>query len=142
MGNRAAACTDIDGVALPLTVEILRAMLRNLLAFRALYETEGKDILTGPDGTEWSLWDLEHLYEAAIRDLPRRQSQAIQLFLVYNMREADVAEAMGLSRTNPIGMYATSGIERVLEWVQEGRMARFRDEESGGAGGTHEVRGA
>lgn len=110
-----------------LTVDVLRAMLRNLIPFRALYESEGVDIIADPDGREWSLWDLEHLYEMAIRELPKRQAQAISMFLVLNMREADVAEAMGLSRTNPIGMYATSGIERILSWVDDGKLPRFKE---------------
>lgn len=125
---------------MPLSVEVLRNLLRNLLAFRALFESHGVDILTGPDGVEWSLWDLEHLYERALRDLPTRQAQAIELFLVHNMREADVAEAMGLSRSNPIGMYATSGMERVIVWVQEGKLPRFRHADTGGTNGQDEVR--
>lgn len=98
------------------------------MAFRALYSDEGKDTITGPDGTEWSLWDLETIYTACL-SLPPRQAQSIQLFLVGNMREADVAEMMGLSRTNPIGMYATTGLEKIVSLIVEGKMPRFKMEE-------------
>lgn len=122
-----------------LTVDVLRALMRNLLGFRALYESEGKDTITGPGGIVWCLWDLEHIYEIALRDLPPRQAQSIELFLVHNFRESDVAEMMSLSPTNPIGMYATAGLERVLEWIEEGRLPRFHLD-AWSSDGTNEVR--
>lgn len=109
-----------------LTVDVLRNLFRYLAPFRALYEDGGPDILVAPGGEEWSLWDIEYLLGVVHHDLPPRQAQAIELFLVCNMREADVAEAMGVSRTNPIGMYATAGLERIIIWVNEGRLPRFR----------------
>lgn len=99
------------------------------MAFRALYSDEGQDTLVGPNGIEWSLWDVETIYRACLI-LPPRQAQSIEFFLVRNMREADVAEMMGLSRTNPIGMYATTGLEKIVSLINEGKIPKFKMEES------------
>lgn len=102
----------------------LRALFRNLEECRVALE-QGVESFTGPDGISWSIRDLFHLYDASQKMLSPRQSQAIRMFLVSQMFEADVAEAMGLSRTNPIGMYATAGIERLIELVDAGAIKGF-----------------
>lgn len=65
-------------------------------------------------------------YDKANPCLPVRQQQAIELFLVWNMPEEEAALAMGLTKTNPIGMYATSGLGRLLNLMDEGYLPRFR----------------
>jgi hypothetical protein len=111
-----------------------------MLAFRSLYESEGISEITAPNGTCWSYFDLIYLYQVAMRrptgskdydrehpTLPLRQQQAIELFLVLNMPEDKAAEIMGLSRTNPIGMYATAGLTRLLRLMDTGYLRRFAD---------------
>jgi DNA-directed RNA polymerase specialized sigma24 family protein len=105
-------------------VQTLRSLLRHLHAFRACYETDGVSELKGPDGVIWSLWDLEKLYRTAVQTdlLPFRQRQAIEMFLVLNMSEADVAERMGIKQSNPVGMYATSGLVHLLSEMDQGNV--------------------
>lgn len=105
-------------------VQTLRSLFRNLHAFRAVYETECVSEITGPDGIVWSLWDLEELYRVAVKTdlLPHRQRQAIEMFLVLNMSEADVAKAMNIKVSNPIGMYASSGLVTLLQEIDEGKV--------------------
>lgn len=113
-------------------VQTLRNLLRHLHAFRAAYETDGVSEITDPDGVTWSLWDLEELYRIAVRTdlLPYRQRQSIEMFLVLNMSEADVARAMGIRASNPIGMYSTSGLIHLLKEMDEGRIFNPWQEES------------
>lgn len=116
-----------DGASDDLSVDLLRQLFRSLEMFRGIFETKGVDTVVGPKGASWSLWDIERLYEVSQQVLPRRQAQAIRLFLVENMFEADAAEAMGLSRTNPIGMYATDGLSRIVALVAERRIRGFQN---------------
>lgn len=104
----------------------LRQLLRYLQEFRSLYELEGIDEVTTPRGSTWSLWDLEYLYAKAADLLTPSQFTAIQLFLVEDHKEADAAEMMGVSRTNPIGMYAALGLSKLVEFVDAGGLDRFR----------------
>jgi hypothetical protein len=121
-------------------VNTLRLLFRHLLAFRSLYECEGISEIISPDGVTWSLFDLEYLYKAAMRrptgikdydrehpTLPIRQQQAIELFLVLNMPEERAAVTMELSPTNPVGMYATQGLTRLLRMMDTGYLKRFAD---------------
>lgn len=111
------------------TVAILRECFRHLQAFRSVYESEGIDTLIGPEGEEICLWDLEALYDK-LPMLPTRQHQAIVLFLVHNIREDEVAVMMGLSPTNPIGMYASLGLERLMRMIEESEhRAKVREEQ-------------
>jgi hypothetical protein len=110
-----------------LSVEILRAMFRALHEFRALYQDHGVDSLRGPDGTVWSLMDIEYLYEQSQRVLPPRQADSIRLFLVENMSEEDVARHFGTSLTNPVGTYATVGLRQICWLVERGALTRFRE---------------
>jgi hypothetical protein len=119
-------------------VNTLRVLFRCLHQFRSLFESEGIYEITAPNGSVWSLFDIEYLYKAAMRKptgereydrahpcLPLRQQQAIELFLVLNLPEDQAAEIMGLSRTNPVGMYATSGLSKLLRLLDEGHLTRF-----------------
>lgn len=121
-------------------VNSLRILFRHLLAFRSLYESEGISEIVTHNGVSWSLFDLEYLYKATMRRptghkdydrdhpcLPIRQQQAIELFLVLNMPEDQAALQMGLSPTNPVGMYATSGLTRLLRMMDSGELPRFID---------------
>lgn len=189
-------------------VQTLRELFRNLLALRSLAESDGVRDITGPNGIELSLEDIEYLYQRAMRRpmqvrptnvsaeslqrgecfiqhggqwreityvkperslvhvfvtlpsdqvkhkrfpltatvpmitllqkkaldrdrlhpcLPKRQQQAIELFLVLNQPEESVAVAMGLAPTNPIGMYATAGLERLLQLMDKGLLDRVID---------------
>lgn len=109
-----------------LSVELLRQMFRSLEQFRALYQDLGIDTITGPDGESWSLWDLEYLYEESQRILPTKQARTIELFLLGNMLEADVAVILGSKPSNPVGMYATVGLTRICKMVHDGELPRFR----------------
>jgi hypothetical protein len=116
----------------------MRKLFRFYLQFKSLYESDGQCEITAPNGSVWSLFDIQYLYKIAMRRptgnkeydkthpcLPIRQQQAIELFLILNMPEDQVAVIMGLSPTNPIGMYATSGITKLLKFLDEGYLTRF-----------------
>lgn len=78
-----------------------------------------------PPGVEYSIWDIEYLYQQAER-LPHQQRRAITLCLIEGMRETDAAVAMGVSPTNPVAMYATSGIKKIISWIDSGELPRYR----------------
>lgn len=105
-----------------LTVGVLREAFRHLQAFRVLYEDTGVDTLEA-EGVSICLWDLEYLYEQ-IHLLPPRQAQAIELFLVQNIKEVDVARLMGL-KPQPVGMYASLGLEKLIDMVERGDLPRY-----------------
>lgn len=109
-----------------MTVGRLREIFRNLAQWRALYESEGLDTITDPEGEEVSIFDIEYLYEN-LDKLPKRQSQSIELYLVRNMREVDAAKAMGVSPTNPVGIYATVGLTKLLDMIADGSLPRYKD---------------
>lgn len=104
----------------------LRELFRYLQDFRAVYEATGLEEIRTPYGNQWSIWDLEYLYQASQIHLTSRQKQAISLCLVHNMREKDAARAMGVSLTNPVMMYATLGIRRLLDMISDGELDLFR----------------
>lgn len=107
-----------------LEVGTLRELFRNLRAWRALVEDHGCDTITHR-GVEYSIWDIEYLYQQAER-LPHQQRRAITLCLIEGMRETDAAVAMGVSPTNPVAMYATSGIKKIISWIDSGELPRYR----------------
>lgn len=116
-GIRSTALTTIQ-------VGLLRELFRNLVAFRNLYEDTGQDIITGPEGIEFSLWDLEHLYEH-LHLLPTRQAQAIELCLVGQFKEREAAVIMGVSITNPVAMYATDGLKNLVRMIDARELRAF-----------------
>ncbi|MEU6362233.1 sigma-70 region 4 domain-containing protein [Streptomyces albidoflavus] len=114
-------------------VRVLRELFRHLQAWNALYEIEGKDTLTGPDGTEYCIHDIVHLYNIATgRLLSPRQRQAIQMFLIENRPEREVARIMGVSENNPVASYATQGLVRLNALIEEGVIPGWQHEEEGG----------
>jgi hypothetical protein len=121
-GNPILTKANVSAKKTDARVQELRSLLRHLHAFRACYETDGVSEITGPNGVVWSLWDLEEIYRVAVKTdlLPFRQRQAIEMFLVLNMSEADVALAMNIRASNPIGMYATSGLVHLLQQMDDG----------------------
>lgn len=102
-----------------LSVDLLRELLRNLLPWRALFTSEGVDTLTC-DGISVGLWDIEYLYLVSQQILPIRQRQAIRLCLVQNLSEQDAASIMRIDDTNPVAMYATSGLEKIIHNMRFG----------------------
>jgi hypothetical protein len=109
-----------------LDVKTLRELFRQLQAWHSIYESDGVDVITGDLGVQICLWDIDYLYTQLYR-LPKRQHEAIELYLVQNMREADAAVAMGVSETNPIGIYATVGLTKLIDMIDAGELPRFKD---------------
>ncbi len=118
-------------------VSTLRELFRHLQAWQALYESDGTDTLTAPDGQEYCLQDIQQLYKFTQSDrmdssaqlvpvLSGRQSQAIRMFLYENRRERDVAILMGVSETNPVASYATQGMVRLNELIAAGAFPTYR----------------
>jgi DNA-directed RNA polymerase specialized sigma24 family protein len=110
---------------LSLDVRTLRELFRNLKQWRSLYESEQLDTIASPDGDEYCLWDIESLY-GQIDTLPKRQYQAIELYLVQNMKEAEAAVKMGVSATNPIGIYASVGLQKLINMAEAGLIPGYR----------------
>lgn len=108
-----------------LTVRTLRELFRGLQAFQAAYESEGIEEIRAPDGTTWHLADVSYLYEQRYRLSPR-QKQAIELCLVANVKEKHASQIMGVSSTNPVAMYATDGLKKLIELAEAGELPRFR----------------
>ncbi|MFD7835549.1 hypothetical protein [Streptomyces sp. NPDC059761] len=121
-------------------VRVLRELFRHLQAWNALYESEGKDTIKGPDGTEYCIHDITRLYNEAVDGKDRngkhllspRQRQAIQLFLIENRAERDVARIMGVSEDNPVASYATQGLTRLNELISLGLISGNEAAEVGG----------
>jgi predicted DNA-binding protein (UPF0251 family) len=107
-----------------ISVSILRELFRNIQAFRSFYETEHQDTIRDAHGREWCLWDIEYLYEQR-HLLSTRQCEAIELCLFLNMTEENAAVRMGVSPTNPVAMYATDGLKKLVAMVEAGELARY-----------------
>lgn len=117
-----------------LTVPILRELLRHYQAWRSLYEArEVDDVICSSQGFCVSLWDLEYIIENLVV-LPPRQRQAIQFCLIENMKETEAARRMGVSPTNPVAMYASSGMIRIIAMIREGLLPRFTETDQERAG--------
>jgi predicted DNA-binding protein (UPF0251 family) len=112
---------ELDGWS----VSTLRELFRNLQAFRSFVESGGAEDLIW-HGHEFNYWDLERIYTYSQIALPRRQYQAIFLCLYENVLEKDAAEMMGVSPTNPVAMYATKGLEKLLDHLRTGRIPNVR----------------
>jgi hypothetical protein len=111
----------------PINITTLRELFRNLVAWQAVFEAEGIDTVMDNDGETWCLWDIQYLYEHGLPRLPARQREAIELFLIQNVKESVAAKMMGISPTNPIGMYATDGLRTIVNLVNSGALPRFLD---------------
>jgi len=113
-------------MATPISVAVLRELFRNLQAFHSLFESDGIDTITH-EGESYTLADIDELFRQSQKILPKRQRESIAMCLYMNMKEVDVAEAMGVSSTNPVAMYATAGLKRLIGLVQMGQFPRFKD---------------
>ena len=102
-------------------VATLREIFRNFRQWENLHQLEFLDTICGPDGTEYEFLDVQFLYES-IGLLPKRQAQAIELYLIQNMRERDAATVMGLSPTNPVGIYASTGLQKLIDMLDRGML--------------------
>lgn len=120
-----AAVVEVGPSPHGLSVPVLRDLFRGLQAFWSFYEDFGQDTITTRAGQSFCLWDVVYLYRQVPR-LPTRQGQAIEMFLVRNIKEKQVAILMGLKPTNPVAMYATDGCTRLIEWVEDGLLPNFQ----------------
>ncbi len=106
----------------------MRGLLRGLQAWRSSYESlEVAETLVDPAGREWVLWDVERFYDHR-RRLPERMRVAIELMLYEGRFERDVACSMGISESNPVGVYVTVGLVRLLAMARAGRLRGCRIE--------------
>jgi hypothetical protein len=106
----------------------MRGLLRGLQAWRSSYESlEVAETLVDPAGREWVLWDVERFYDHR-RRLPERMRVAIELMLYEGRFERDVARSMGISESNPVGVYVTVGLVRLLAMARTGRLRGCRIE--------------
>lgn len=128
VGGVTATRQQKEPTCMTIPVRTLRELLRHLQVWNSLYETEGTDTITGPDGTEYCIHDIVRLYDTAINGrgekgkhlLSPRQREAIQLFLIENKAEREVARIMGVSEDNPVASYATQGLVRLNELIESG----------------------
>ena len=108
-------------------VKTLRELFRNLQWWETLYESQGLDTLTGPDGVQYHLVDIQYLYSCRTM-LSARQSQAIELCLYEDTKERDTTLIMGVSPTNPVAMYATDGLKKIIRLFESGSLPKYRPE--------------
>jgi len=108
-------------------VRILRELLRNLQSWESLYEaSEVPEVILGPDGLDYCLFDVQYIYSCRDRLAPRQQ-EAIELFLYENIKEKEVARMMGVSDTNPVAMYATDGLKRLCVMIENEELIRYSE---------------
>jgi hypothetical protein len=114
------------GLVADLSVGVLRELMRNVQMFRSLRESDGIDIIRDDEGVEWCLDDIEYLIDVALPQLPHQQRRAIELCLIENVKEKEAAVMMGVSPTNPVAMYATLGLRKIVDWIDDGWLPRFQ----------------
>jgi hypothetical protein len=102
-----------------ISVDLLRSLFRHLAEWRSVYESDGVDIIYGPDGG-YAIQDIEFLYDISQNVLPNRQKQAIRLCLLNNLTEEETAHIMKIDEANPVAMYATSGLETLVHMYKVG----------------------
>lgn len=113
-----APCTAI--------VNVHRELLRNLQHWHSLYEAmEVPDTLVAADKQSYCLWDIDRLYSERHR-LPERQRSALELCLFENLAEKTAAVRMGIAESNPVAVYATVGLCRLLGWAMSGELTTYR----------------
>jgi hypothetical protein len=110
------------------TVATMRGLIRGLQQWRSSLESlEVTETLIDPVGRTWCLWDVERFYSYRSR-LPERMRLAIELMLYQGRFERDVARQMGISESNPVGVYVTVGLVRLLAMARSGRLPGCRVE--------------
>jgi hypothetical protein len=110
------------------TVAVMRGLVRGLQQWRSSLEAmEVAETIADPTGRTWCLWDVERFY-AYRRQLPERMQTAIELMLYQGMFERDVARSMGISESNPVGVYVTVGLVRLLAMTRAGSLPGCRIE--------------
>jgi hypothetical protein len=106
---------------------VLGALMRNLQEWQSLYEAEGIDSLTGPDGDIYCLADLLRLRELS-RHLEPLQAMAIQC-LYEDLPDAEAARRM---QTDGVAGYAQAGLIRLCLMFEDATPAG--DDRDGYAG--------
>lgn len=106
-------------------VNVHRELIRNLQHWKSLFiDHQVEDVLVAADRRSYCLWDVESFYARRIV-LPERQRQSLELCLFQNFTEAVAAEKMGVSITNPVAMYATVGLSRLLSMAMTGEIPGY-----------------
>lgn len=90
-----------------------------------MYEAQEVGDVLAISGFEVSLWDVDYLV-SNLRLLPTRQREAIEWCFLEGLREQDAAVKMGVSRTNPVSMYANEGLKKLLCLIEAGALPRFK----------------
>ena len=113
------SCTSI--------VNTHRELIRNLQAWHSMFESlqVGDTLISGVDGAEYSLWDIDYLYDQRHR-LPEQMRRAIELCLYENVLEKQAAVLMGVAESNPVAVYATVGLTRLLALAYTGDLPGYR----------------
>lgn len=108
-----------------ISVRTMRELFRHLQAWQSLYETEGTDTITGPDGAQYCIHDIWTLYHEGVPQLSPRQREAITLFLLHNLPERTVAQIMSVSPDNPVASYATQGMIRLNQLIEQNKIPGY-----------------
>lgn len=107
-------------------VNVHRDLIRNLQQWHSYYENqEVTDVLVGSDGKGYCLWDVDRFYEHRLT-LPPQQATAIRLCLYENALEREAAVRMGVSPTNPVLIYATVGLTKLLALAYRDELSGYR----------------
>lgn len=83
------------------------------------------DVIRGSDGREWALPDVRRFYDYRSL-LPNQMRRAVELFLYQQRLEREAAVLMGVSPTNPVAMYATVGLTKLLGKARAGQLSGCR----------------
>lgn len=107
-------------------VNVHRELLRNLQHWHSLFEAqEVDDVLVASNGRSYCIWDIDRLYAQRVR-LPDQMRRAIELCLYENVLEKEAAVLMGVAPTNPVSVYATVGLCRLLSMAYTGELGDYR----------------
>lgn len=85
---------------------------------------EVSDTLIAADLQSYCMWDVDIFYDNRVR-LPERQRASMELCLFENVAERDAALKMGIAETNPVCVYATVGLTRLLSWAVRGELTGY-----------------
>lgn len=107
-------------------MNVHRELVRNLQAWHSLFESqEAPEVLVASDGRSYSLWDVDCFYEQRVL-LPEQMRRSMELCLYQNVLERDAAVLMGVAATNPVAVYATVGLTRLLSLAYNGELPNYR----------------